>query len=105
MFTAFCSISRHGPSHITLRSTASTLLPLRRASFPRCASVLSAPRLMARIVAGWVADGTAARLAAEKRSEMRTRNRRAREILTGIEVTGDPAAAHLWLTLPERWRA
>src|SRR6202035_5178109 len=41
----------------------------------------------------------------EKRSETRTRNRRAREILSGVEVGADPAAAHLWLTLPEPWRA
>ena len=69
------------------------------------ATVYSAPPLMARIVARWVADGTAARLAAEKRRETRLRNRQARDILAGFGVTGDPAASHLWLTLPEPWRA
>ena len=60
---------------------------------------------MARIVARWVADGTAERLIAEKRSETLARNRRAREILSGAEITANPAAAHLWLALPEPWRA
>src|SRR5207237_4947207 len=69
------------------------------------ATMYAAPPLWARIVARWVADGTAERLVAAKRTETRTRNRRARKILAGVEVTGDPAAAHLWLTLPEPWRA
>lgn len=112
-------LAHYAPQHgIYITSTSKSLVPALRVGFVRApqaqiepiaaavrATVHSAPPLMARIVAGWVADGTATRLAAEKRSEMRTRNRRAREILTGIEVTGDPAAAHLWLTLPEPWRA
>jgi DNA-binding transcriptional MocR family regulator len=69
------------------------------------ATVYSAPPLMARIAARWIADGTASRLAEEKRAEMRRRNRAARRILAGAEFTGDPAAPHLWLMLPEPWRA
>jgi DNA-binding transcriptional MocR family regulator len=69
------------------------------------ATVYSAPPLMARIVARWIGDGTAARLIEEKRAETRRRNHRARQILAGVEFTGDPAAPHLWLTLPEAWRA
>ena len=72
------------------------------------ATLYSAPPLMARIVGGWIADGTAARLAEAKRAETRRRNSRARHILSGIAgavVAGDPAAPHLWLTLPEPWRA
>ena len=60
---------------------------------------------MARIVARWIADGTAERLAEEKRAETRRRNRMARRILAGAELACDPAAAHLWLTIPEPWRA
>ena len=36
---------------------------------------------------------------------MRRRNRAARRILAGAEFTGDPSAPHLWLMLPEPWRA
>jgi DNA-binding transcriptional MocR family regulator len=69
------------------------------------ATVYSAPPLMARIVARWIADGTAARLVEQKRAEIRRRNRRARSILASFDFMGDPAAPHLWLTLPEPWRA
>jgi DNA-binding transcriptional MocR family regulator len=112
-------LTHYAPQHgIFITSTSKSLIPALRIGYVHApqakiepiaaavrATVYSAPPLMARIVARWVADGTAQRLAAEKRSETRTRNRRAREILSGVEVTGDPAAAHLWLTLPEPWRA
>ena len=103
---------------IYLTSTSKSLMPALRVGYVRApeahvgpiaaavrATLYSAPPLMARIVARWVADGTAERLAAEKRAEMRARNRRARQILAGAEVAGDPAAPHLWLSLPETWRA
>ena len=112
-------LAHFAPQHgIYVTSTSKSLIPALRVGYvhaPRAkiepiaaavrATIYSAPPLMARIVARWVADGTAERLAAEKRTETRIRNRRAREILSGVEVTGDPAAAHLWLTLPESWRA
>ncbi len=69
------------------------------------ATIYSAPPLMARIAARWIADGTAARLAEEKRDETRRRNQMAGRILAGAEFAGDPAAPHLWVTLPEPWRA
>ena len=69
------------------------------------ATIYSAPSLMARIAARWIADGTAARLAGEKRNETQRRNRMARRIFAGAGFAGDPAAPHLWVTLPEPWRA
>jgi DNA-binding transcriptional MocR family regulator len=112
-------LAHFAPQHsIYITSTSKSLFPALRVGYVHApqakiepiaaavrATVYSAPPLMARIVARWVADGTAQRLVAQKRSETRARNLRAREILSGTEVTGDPAAAHLWLTLPEPWRA
>ena len=69
------------------------------------ATVYSAPPLMARIVARWIADGTAARLVKEKRAEIRRRNRMAHSTLGASGFIGDPVAPHLWLMLPEPWRA
>jgi len=69
------------------------------------ATMYSAPPLMARIAARWIMDGTAGRLAEEKRAETRRRNRTARHILGGADCNGDPAAPHLWLVLSEPWRA
>src|ERR1700730_10493732 len=58
---------------------------------------------MARIAARWIAGGTDARPAEETGAETRPRNQRARGLLAGF--AGDPAAPHLWVTLPEPWRA
>ncbi|KMO28281.1 PLP-dependent aminotransferase family protein [Methylobacterium aquaticum] len=53
----------------------------------------------------WMEDGSAARLARAKRTDAAERQAIARACLTGLLVTGDDAAYHLWLTLPETWRA
>lgn len=53
----------------------------------------------------WMEDGSAARLARAKRTDAAERQAIARACLTGLPVTGDDAAYHLWLTLPETWRA
>jgi DNA-binding transcriptional MocR family regulator len=112
-------LAHYAPEHgIFVTSTSKSLFPALRVGYVHApqmriepiaaavrATVYSAPPLMARIVARWVADGTAQRLAAEKRTETRARNRRACEILAGAGVAANPAAAHLWLTLPEPWRA
>jgi DNA-binding transcriptional MocR family regulator len=101
-----------------ITSTSKSLMPALRVGYvhaPKArieaiaaavrATVYSAPPLMARIAARWIADGTAARLVEEKRAETRRRNRSAHRILAGAGFIGDPAAPHLWLTLPEPWRA
>src|SRR5437868_8952345 len=107
-------LAHYAPEHgIFVTSTSKSLFPALRVGYVHApqmqiepiaaavrATVYSAPPLMARIVARWVADGTAQRLVTQKRSETRARNLRAREILSSTEITGDPAAAHLWLTLP-----
>ncbi|MCF4126020.1 aminotransferase-like domain-containing protein [Methylobacterium sp. SyP6R] len=53
----------------------------------------------------WMEDGSAARLERAKRIDAAERQAIARDCLAGLPVTGDPAAYHLWLTLPETWRA
>ncbi|AWN36136.1 PLP-dependent aminotransferase family protein [Methylobacterium radiodurans] len=53
----------------------------------------------------WMSDGSAARLVAAKRADAAARQIIARESLAGLAVAGDPRAYHLWLELPETWRA
>jgi len=53
----------------------------------------------------WMKDGTAHRMAADKRADARLRRSVAEEILGDLGVTGDPRAYHAWLPLPEPWRA
>jgi DNA-binding transcriptional MocR family regulator len=113
------ALAHYAPEHgFYITSTSKSLMPALRVGYvhaPKAqveriaaavrATVYSAPPLMARIVARWITDGTVERLAQEKRAETRLRNRMARRLLAGAELTGDPAASHIWLTLSEAWRA
>jgi DNA-binding transcriptional MocR family regulator len=76
-----------------------SLLP--RVQSALAASILFASPVLAEIAATWIEDGTAARIAAQKRDEVAIRNRAARRILKN--VSGDPRSAHLWIELPEHW--
>jgi len=53
----------------------------------------------------WMADGTVAALAREKRQDAQDRQAIAREALAGLDLQGDARCYHLWLDLPEGWRA
>ena len=53
----------------------------------------------------WMGDGSAARLALAKRADAAARQDIARDVLAGLSVLGDRSAYHLWLELPETWRA
>ncbi|WP_409567538.1 PLP-dependent aminotransferase family protein [Methylobacterium sp. J-030] len=53
----------------------------------------------------WMAGGSAAALAAVKRRDAASRQVIAREALADLRVVGDGRAYHLWLELPETWRA
>ncbi|HYB10639.1 MAG TPA: PLP-dependent aminotransferase family protein [Alphaproteobacteria bacterium] len=67
-------------------------------------SVWMAPPLVAEIVTRWIRDGTAHRLAEACRQNVRRRQVRAMEILSGYDVETHPSSFHLWLHLPEPWR-
>lgn len=53
----------------------------------------------------WMGSGIADRLAAIKRKDAAERQLIARAVLSDLDVVGDPRAYHLWLRLPEFWRA
>ena len=53
----------------------------------------------------WMSSGDAERLAAIKRKDAAERQAIARRVLADLEIAGDPRAYHLWLRLPEHWRA
>ena len=69
------------------------------------ATIWMASPLLVEIVSGWLADGTAKRLAAQQREEARERQKIARQILGGWTLQTNPNSCHLWLHLPEPWRA
>lgn len=60
--------------------------------------------LDAAAACAWMEDGTASRVMAWKRQEVRARQQLAREAL-GTSVTGSDQSQHAWLQLPSRWAA
>jgi DNA-binding transcriptional MocR family regulator len=52
-----------------------------------------------------MADGTLSRLVVAKRTDAAERQEIARDALAGLDVKADRRAYHLWLKLPEGWRA
>jgi DNA-binding transcriptional MocR family regulator len=61
--------------------------------------------LTAEVVAIWIADGTADRLAASRRAEATARQKIAKQALAGFDYRAADTAFHGWLTLPARWRS
>jgi DNA-binding transcriptional MocR family regulator len=65
---------------------------------------MAAP-MTAEIAARWIADGTAERILDARRRECAARRQRVLEALAPWEVDCAPGSLHLWLHLPEPWRA
>ena len=65
----------------------------------------TAAPLTAELASLWIADGTAQRVAAEKRAEARERQKIARRVLAPLESSSEDTSCHLWLQLPDPWRA
>jgi DNA-binding transcriptional MocR family regulator len=99
---------------VTIGGLSKLLLPGLRTAFvaaPRdrvarlaeivWASTWMASPLGAELAAGWIEDGTADRLAAERTDEMKVRDGLARRILAGHRVRSQPGSYHVWLELPD----
>jgi DNA-binding transcriptional MocR family regulator len=69
------------------------------------ASTYCAAPMMAALATRWIEDGTGERLVAEKRAETARRQQIVERFFAAERMRRDPAAAHLWLELPEEWRA
>ncbi|MGE0240653.1 MAG: PLP-dependent aminotransferase family protein [Parvibaculaceae bacterium] len=69
------------------------------------ATTWMASSLSAEIAYRWIESGTADRLAQAQRDELRRRQALAAEILAGQSFRSLPTGLHLWLDLPEAWRA
>lgn len=77
---------------------------LRLASVLR-ATILMAPPLMSALVSRWIAEGALDEIANAIRAENLERQKLARLILGDLGFAADPHGHHLWLRLPEHWRA
>lgn len=67
------------------------------------ATMISTSPIGADLLSGWIEDGTAARIAAWKRSEGAARQMMARRVLAGERFQTHPTSHHIWLSLPARW--
>lgn len=68
------------------------------------ATILMAPPLMSALVSRWIAEGALDELTQAIRRENAERQKLATAIL-GAAFAADPHGHHLWLPLPEGWRA
>ena len=69
------------------------------------ATVLMAPPLMSALASRWIADGVMDRITNAIRTENVERQAIAASILAGTTFAADPHGHHLWLWLPDHWRA
>lgn len=69
------------------------------------ATTWMASSLSAEIAYHWIEDGTAEKLAHLQRDELRKRQQLAAQSLAGQSFRSLPSGLHLWLDLPETWRA
>ncbi len=68
-------------------------------------SVWMTPPLTAEIASRWILDGTADRLVDMHRAEVQARQSQARSVLGGLVGRSHPCAYHMWIHLPDPWRA
>jgi DNA-binding transcriptional MocR family regulator len=60
---------------------------------------------MSALVSRWITEGTLDEVATAIRTENQERQKLARSILGDQGFSADPHGHHLWLQLPEHWRA
>lgn len=63
------------------------------------------PPIAAELASRWIENGVAQRVVDERRAEARERQRIARRVLDLTATKSEDDACHLWLPLPEPWRA
>ncbi|WP_210265343.1 PLP-dependent aminotransferase family protein [Ensifer canadensis] len=69
------------------------------------ATLLMAPPLMSALASRWIVDGTLQELTKAIRCENAERQKLASSILGHLRFAADPYGHHLWLRLPDHWRA
>ncbi|MBY0559613.1 PLP-dependent aminotransferase family protein [Hyphomicrobium sp.] len=82
----------------------SATLALRFAGIQR-ATIMMAPPLMSALASRWIAEGVLEDIAASIRTESVERQKLASAIFKGLDFAADPNGYHLWMRLPDHWRA
>src|SRR5215472_9465096 len=112
-------IAQFAPAHAFYITAASkSFVPGLRVGYAHCppalvervaaavhASTYCAAPMMAALATRWIEDGTGERLVAEKRAETTRRQEIVARVFGAERMRRASAATHLWLELPEEWRA
>ncbi|GGJ25342.1 PLP-dependent aminotransferase family protein [Roseomonas sp. HJA6] len=69
------------------------------------ATILMAPPLMSALASRWISEGSLDEVAKSIAAENAERQKLASSILSGLKFFADPFGHHLWLPLPNHWRA
>ncbi len=69
------------------------------------ATILMAPPLMSALATRWIADGALDEITRAISAESAARQQLAASILHDVPYAADPHGHHIWLHLPEDWRA
>lgn len=77
----------------------------RRLSAVLRATILMAPPLMSALASRWIVEGSLDEVTTAIAHENAVRQKIAASILAGSRFAADVHGHHLWLTLPEHWRA
>lgn len=77
---------------------------LRLAGVLRATSLM-APPLMSGLASRWISDGALDQITSSIRVENAERQKLATSILADLDFAADPHGHHLWLRLPDHWRA
>lgn len=106
-----------GPSYY-ITSASKSIVPGARVGYLRVpegmaarvkaaifASTVMASPLTAELVSAWIQSGLADRVVGWKRRETATRHTLARRLLPTELIASHPASPHVFLSLPEPWRA
>lgn len=112
-------LASHLPDHgYFLTSHSKTLSPALRLGYLRAppagreelefalrATLWMASPLLSEVASRWIEEGTAEEMLAAKRAEASARQAMARAALDDFPFEAGRASHHLWLRLPEAWRA
>lgn len=69
------------------------------------ATILMAPPLLAATASRWIRDGVIDQITTAIRAETTLRQALAARVFAGQRIAADPQGHHLWLSLPDPWRA
>ena len=102
--TAEAAVDSARPDHVAALAGELNLAQPRVAAAVRASAWMASPVTVA-IAADWILSEEADAIVEERRELVRARQARAKAVLAGLDYDMPEGALHVWLHLPEPWRA